>query len=178
MPKITPTNRIQVWTAEVPSDRSKNRHVAGLLTVADRLCEGLGTGPVRQAAFRRAISTAYYAVFHALCTACADGLVGWSRQDLVADVYRALDHGVARRKLLTPAATGLSSDFARFGLSFQDLQSRRHAADYAPPSFVVTRLDAEAAVAQARDAVAIIAGLSAEQRTKLAILLVVAQRSP
>lgn len=157
---------------------SKNRQVTGLLRVADDLCANRGTRHVQQAAFRRAISTAYYAVFHALCTVCADGLVGWSRQDLVSDVYRVLDHGAARRKLSLPAAAILSPDLAKFGLSFHHLQSRRHAADYAPPSFTVTRLDAEAAVAQARDAVAIIAGLGAEARTRLALLLLVTQRPP
>lgn len=157
---------------------SKNKQVGGLLRVADDLCGNRAARHVQQAALRRAISTAYYAVFHALCTVCADGLVGWSRQDLVSDVYRVLDHGAARRRLLSTGAAALSPDLARFGLSFHDLQSRRHAADYASPSLIVTRMEAVAAIAQARDAVAIIAGLDADARTKLAILLLVAQRSP
>ena len=163
---------------EMAREPSKNRQVGGLLRVADDLCGSRAPRHIRQASFRRAISTAYYAVFHALCTACADGLVGWSRQDLVSDVYRVLDHGAARRKLLSPAAAALSPDLARFGLSFHDLQSRRHAADYAPPAHTVNRMEAIAAVAQARDAVAVLAGFDTETRIRLALLLLVTQRTP
>ena len=54
-------------------------------------------------ALRRAISTAYYAMFHALATSNADCIVGsihdptsrhaWDR------VYRGLEHGIARIQL-------------------------------------------------------------------------------
>jgi len=158
------------------SEPSKNPQVGGLLRVADDLCLLRGSRHVQQAALRRAISTAYYAVFHSLCTVCADGLVGWSRADLVPSVYRALDHAAARRRLIGQDIAAISRDMAQIGTLFETLQEQRHVADYAPPSILVTRPDALALVAQARTAVGLLGRLDARTRTKLAVLLLVARR--
>ena len=54
----------------------------------------------RQIDLRRAISAAYYAVFHSFCQNCADTLVGTSKRKRPnrawQQVYRGLDHGAAR----------------------------------------------------------------------------------
>ena len=47
-----------------------------------------------QANLRRTLSTAYYAVFHSLAGAIADG-----RNEAWHQVYRALEHGSARANL-------------------------------------------------------------------------------
>ena len=56
-----------------------------------------------QAAIRRAISTAYYAAFHALTTSNADALIGPVHDQLTADawtqIYRSLNHGQAKSQL-------------------------------------------------------------------------------
>ena len=53
----------------------------------------------RQANLRRAISTAYYAIFHHLLTAAADEFVGKSLrgESRYSLVYRSIDHGAIRR---------------------------------------------------------------------------------
>ena len=83
----------------------RNPLIADLLVLADGLARQGGRPSLRQAALRRAVSTAYYALFHALSTVCSDGLVRWSRTDLVDRTYRALDHGAARRRLSALAST-------------------------------------------------------------------------
>ena len=66
-----------------------------------------------QADLRRAVSTAYYAVFHRLAECCAEMLVGSSATQLTRDMwsqaYRGLDHGriknQCRRNLEVATAT-------------------------------------------------------------------------
>ena len=84
---------------------------------------------------RRAVSNAYYAMFHALAESNASVLIGspnngvtiaaWSR------VYRGLDHATARRELQRHR-----QDFPvqarRFARTFSDMQQLRHSADYDP----------------------------------------------
>ena len=50
-----------------------------------------------QANLRRAVSTAYYALFHSLAATVADALMGKRRSDAWHQTYRALEHGSARR---------------------------------------------------------------------------------
>ncbi len=49
-----------------------------LIAVSERLLAD-GLGSAKQADIRRAISTAYYAIFDRLCELCADALVGKSK---------------------------------------------------------------------------------------------------
>ena len=87
------------------------------------------------AAVRRAISTAYYAAFHALAASNADALIGRAHDQLTADawirVYRGLDHGHAKSQLQNNRAS-LSADSQIFADLFRDLQNERHNADYNP----------------------------------------------
>ena len=103
----------------------RNPLVGDLLSLADGLARQKGRPSLRQAAFRRAVSTAYYALFHALCTICCDGLIRWSRTDLVDRTYRALDHGTARRKLAALAsAAGSGAPLKRVSGAFGLLQDK------------------------------------------------------
>lgn len=163
-------------TNAMASRPSKKAHVDGLLRVAADFCSARGAGYVQDAARRRAVSTACYAVFHCLCTIRADGLVGWGRHDPIADVYRGLDHAGGRKKLLGSAAAAVHPDLAKVGALFEMLQERRHSADYAPPFIAVTRGEALASVAQAHEAVTMLGTLAARERTKLAVLLLIARR--
>ncbi len=84
-------------------------------------------------ALRRAISTAYYAMFHALATNNADCIIGTSNDPLSSHawdrVYRGLEHGIARvqlredRQLFSPSTRW-------FGETFGRLQEVRQRADY------------------------------------------------
>src|SRR5271155_2246861 len=61
-------------------------------------------GRPRQATLRRAVSTAYYAVFQALCVTCAETLVGegkpWGE---FTPGFRALEHGHVAHALRQPS---------------------------------------------------------------------------
>ncbi len=84
---------------------------------------------------RRAISTAYYAMFHALASSNADCLVGTPHDPLTehawSRTYRGLNHNAARRNLL-PDLGLFSPQVRRFADAFAQLQAARHSADYDP----------------------------------------------
>ena len=103
-----------------------------------------GPGRPRQVDLRRAVSTAYYAMFHALCGSNADTLVGATPTMQGTDpwvyAYRALEHGLAKdllnqyqSKINTPASI---RSFARV---FGNLQEQRHEADYDPRKVFIRR---------------------------------------
>ena len=127
---------------------------------------------------RRAISNAYYALFHALSQANASALIGtptdaasasaWSR------VYRALDHGTARlelqrhrRELSPPAQT--------FVDTFSDLQLLRHSADY-DHTAVLTSHQASIRLQQAQTATLDYLQVDANERAYIATLLLARSR--
>ena len=94
-------------------------------------------GRPRQEQLKRAISTAYYAMFHALCRSNADVLVGagndgagrlaWTR------TYRTLAHRQASNRL-TQARQIMPPQARRFAATFATLLEQRHEADYNPHS--------------------------------------------
>ena len=118
-----------------------------LLDQADALIRGAGDSLRAQIDFRRAISAAYYSVFHTITGAAADRIVGADLRatPLYALVYRDVDHrtlsnlcGLASRSQLPPKyrlccpAGHFGDDMRRFCEFALDLQQRRNAADYDP----------------------------------------------
>ncbi|KAB0677787.1 hypothetical protein [Aureimonas leprariae] len=101
-----------------------------LLAVADSLMrEASG-----DAAYRcRAISTAYYAVFHALAGLCASTLMPdvSGSYDAYVRIYRAIDHGPLRQAF-SQAPLRTHDRLRSIGDAAIELQSARHAADYLP----------------------------------------------
>jgi uncharacterized protein (UPF0332 family) len=95
------------------------------------------TKPVTQASLRRAVSTAYYAVFHYLI---AEATSNWNNVKLRLALARAYDHGVmktASNKLLDTGKfpfTGedrkVVDDLRFVAFTFTQLQEQRHFADY------------------------------------------------
>ncbi len=87
------------------------------------------------AAIRRVISTAYYAVFHALAASNADVLIGSAHDPLTADAwvrtYRGLNHNQARSQL-QQNRTSFSANVRVFADLLRYLQNERHNADYNP----------------------------------------------
>lgn len=139
-----------------------------LFEQADRLIAPLSSGPPRQADLRRAISAAYYGVFHFALTCLADEFIGFSQRasSRYALVYRSLDHGTFKSvcqevKKATPSARyvpffpllGFDSNTIAFAASAAELQEKRHLADYNPQSYFVSS-DARIAIGAARGAVA------------------------
>lgn len=148
-----------------------------LLEIARDLVER-EKGKPRQASLRRAVSTAYYSVFHALADLCADQLVGWRKPwKILSPVYRSLDHNEARRlfeRARTTKAYGESVQ--RIGMAFLRLQQAREEADYDPEPFRYGRDDTRKLVEEARETVAAIRTLDAETRLLLAAHLVTKRR--
>lgn len=111
-----------------------------LLIVARSIGEDLqilGTpDDLQQTHFRRAVSTAYYAMFHALLQNNADMLygretghpksLGWTA------IYRALTHTRARSKMAPRNMSDFPDAIADFAATFLDLQQQREDADYNP----------------------------------------------
>lgn len=138
----------------------------------------------RPASLRRAVSTAYYAVFQALSATCADTLVGWSKPwEAFTPVFRALEHGRAAHTLLQPPLA-MTPELGRFGLAFRELQEAREWADYSPeprPNFVTksspfTRQETLTLIDLAEEAIAILDHLDEDVRLKLATRLVARTR--
>jgi uncharacterized protein (UPF0332 family) len=106
--------------------------VGRLLDLADQMVrEGSGSSAIR----RRAVSTAYYAVFHALAKSCASILlpsVG-RNSEIYERVYRALDHGPLKNAFMTKEGPLKDRQTLRkIGDRVVRLQSERHRADYLP----------------------------------------------
>jgi len=151
-----------------------------------RLLAESGKGRPRSASLRRAVSTAYYAVFQALCATCADRLVG-SRQpwSVYTPVYRAPDHYASVHALREPLLAAIPQ-LQRLGLLLRELQSAREWADYNPeprPNFgqgtntsAFTRQEALRLIDSAVEAVGILDRLDQDARLKLAIRLVARTR--
>ncbi len=105
-----------------------------------------GRGAPRQAALRRAVSNAYYALFHTILRRCAQELAGGdSTTAEYRLVYRSIDHnrvkeichevanpklGPKLAKLLGNAAFG--KELRAAASSFARLHAERHVADYDP----------------------------------------------
>jgi hypothetical protein len=135
-----------------------------LFEQADRLIVPVVTGRPRQADLRRAISSAYYGVFHSTLTATADEFVGAGQRatSQYVLVYRSVDHRAlsdlcTKAKKLPPEWSryappgGFSPELRAFASAVIELQQKRHAADYDPSSRFKTS-DASVAVGIARDA--------------------------
>ena len=99
--------------------------------------DGGGRGRPRVIDLRNAVRATYYAMFHALALTCANTLVGASgaarNRQAWRQTYRALNHGYARRQF---SRTRMMSEFPEeirdFGKLFNEMQRRRHSADYDP----------------------------------------------
>jgi hypothetical protein len=138
-----------------------------LFDQAQKLVAPPPAGPPRQVDLRRAISSAYYGLFHFTLASVANEFVGFSLRGTsrYALVYRSVDHRTlketcieARKRL--PAAKyaafvpvrGFGSDIQAFAEYAVDLQEKRHKADYDPlPRFKTS--DAALAIQVARNAV-------------------------
>ena len=113
-----------------------------LIALARALVNGViagGSVPVSQTELRRAVSCAYYAMFHTLALSNANTLIGASSADQQRwawqQTYRAADHRPTRNKLSSASLDNrFTRSIRRFGVVFADVQRARHSADYDPHS--------------------------------------------
>jgi hypothetical protein len=135
-----------------------------LIEQAENLIAAPRAGPPRQVDLRRAISSAYYGLFHYTLRCVADEFVGATQRSTpsYALVYRAVDHRAFRdlcaevlkqrpSQKYTPylPVVGLGPDIRTFAGFAIELQEKRHFADYSPlPRFRTS--DAKLAIELAR----------------------------
>lgn len=120
-----------------------------LLAAARLLVDG---GPPTDAQLRRAVSTAYYAVFHYILRAAADRFMGRAEAASAgyALLYRSFDHRHMKTVCGALRASTLRERFRRhlrrdsvsvevqdFAGAFEELQDARHTADYDPVASLV-----------------------------------------
>ncbi len=160
-----------------------------LLEQADRLIASAGKGTPRQADLRRAISTAYYAVFHSVLTGAADCFAGRASRNTsnYALIYRSVDHRPLRTacevlKRATPPQR-LPEKYSRYepvggfgeivavAAAVVELNEKRQEADY-DPLYRSSVSDALAAIATARDALARLKAASPTRRVAFFSLIV------
>jgi len=157
-----------------------------LFEQADVLIALPHAGAPRQANLRRAISSAYYGLFHFALTAASDEFVGVSLRTTgrYALVYRSISHTWLAElckevkkptlsKTYDPYAPsgGFGLDLKAFGTAVVALQERRHSADYDPLARCHA-LDARFDVSTARAAISRFNQADVEQRKSFLTLLV------
>ena len=96
----------------------------------------------KQASLRRAVSTAYYALFHFLIS---ESVANWSKPSLRAALGRAFDHNImksaskrlfdSRQFPFTGEDPGIVSALKAVANAFVQLQEQRHKADYDNSTF-------------------------------------------
>ena len=138
-------------------------------------------GRPRQANLSRAMSAAYYAMFHCLAGCCADALVGASgssrSEPAWLQVYRSLEHGTARRRCQQVSRLErFSVETRNFADLFVDLQEKRHKADY-DPSSSFPKLIVEGDIVKAEQAIANFRKVSLSERRAFAVYVLLAVRS-
>lgn len=133
-----------------------------LLSVAKLLAEPPVRGAPVQARVRRAISTAYYALFHTLTAAASDLMAGARARGTQRHlfIYRSFEHKrmadvcrqISSGKLRTDVGAIFDTTIQECANVFVDLQESRHEADYDPIRRIPLS-DAQAAVSRAGDAI-------------------------
>jgi hypothetical protein len=134
---------------------------------------------------RRAISSAYYSLFHHAMTCLADEFVGASQRGTsrYVLVYRSVDHrtlkdlcgrvlhhGASARYSRHVPAAGFGGHLQAFAMVATELQEKRLEANYDPaPRFKTA--DAKIAIEAARSAIARFGGAQQDQRKAFLTLL-------
>jgi hypothetical protein len=140
--------------------------IDGFETLAMRLASDPASD---EATLRRAVSTAYYAAFNALCAMIAETIVGHVDDPLYARVYRRLDH----RQLASPSLFKFAESTRAVQNSLDDLKARRIEADYVPGPFRYSQAEVLDIVRVANDAITLIRSLEDRERRELSINLLI-----
>ena len=151
-----------------------------LLDIAGRLAAGSGGNPPSQTDLRRAASSAYYALFHAVAQSNADTLVGDDPldrdQDAWRQAYRALEHGYARQRCQQAQRNPrFSPAVQRLAEYFGQLQTLRSRADYDPDE-IFSLGEIQAAITQTGRHIAAFRAAPARERRAFAVYILMRER--
>ena len=137
-----------------------------LINSADHAVNNVPSGNASREAIHRAISTAYYAVFHAICAINADVQHGVPTSPATAEAwtntYRQMRHRFATRSL-SRHLSNLTQDAQHLTNGFIDLQIARETADY-DPSKIMTVAEANYWIGEARAALIAMQAMTASER--------------
>ena len=148
-----------------------------LIEAARALAES-GVAPPTQARLRRAVSTAYYAMFHSLA-ASADLFIGHARSPAWHRAYRALEHGRARSACRQgPTMREFPAEIRDFAKMFVVLQIERQQADYALDATAYEKSDVPGYVDSAERAISRFEQADMAARRAFAAHVLFRQRSP
>jgi len=132
-----------------------------------------------QVRLRRAVSSTYYSVFHALAGMAADEFVGSDQtardQGAWLRVYRAIDHGFVRNQCRDPSLLTFPMAIRDFAGFFTAMQIKRHAADY-DPSARFDRAEAQIDVEQADALITAFLGAPIRDRRAFAAFVLLKSR--
>lgn len=111
-----------------------------LLDIATQLADGMGDGirgRPKQTELSRAVSCAYYAMFHTLAGCCADTMIGATPStrpnQAWRQAYRALEHRQTKSRCSNHQMMSLFPPaIQNFGEHFIEMQRQRHSSDYDP----------------------------------------------
>ena len=151
----------------------------------EQAAEMLDRHPGSKAAKRRAVSSAYYAVFHRLMEVCADAVLPDAdpASGIYVKVYRALDHGPLKNAFKQAGPLRDHVQIRSIGEAVVELQSARMKADYLPAGYdpegeqLFSTADVKRHLAQALRTIDRIDDLNAEDRRIIAIHLLFKDRS-
>lgn len=154
-----------------------------LLTHAEDLLSTGRRGAPPHINLRRAISAAYYSVFHQLLSDATDSLMGKTRRTdaSYALVYRSFEHRKMRdrasRAINLPKKLGSSLGISAFSTpirngaaAFVALQAERHRADY-DPNYRPSLANARVQISLARDAIAEFSNVARDEYQLFLIML-------
>lgn len=141
-------------------------------------------GKPKEASLRRAVSAAYYALFHELNRIVANSFVGYNKDwETYTPVYRMLDHKATKNFFMRMRNRGseefrlLGQTIADVGDAFIRLQDARIRADYNPEPFPFGRYQVAELIAEAKANVEQLSGLSKRNKAFLAVRLITASKS-
>ena len=150
-----------------------------LLALAKRLVSNSGKQRPSQTYLKRAVSTAYYAVFHAIAKSNADlflGVAKSSRSEKAwQQAYRGLQHGSAKSACTEALGLNFPAGIKRCATAFVSLQEKRHSADY-DPLFRLKKEDALDAIGEAKSAIRGLKNAPVKDRRAFAVLLLFPKR--
>ena len=135
--------------------------------------------PPPQAGLRRAVSTAYYAMFHCLAASAANLFIGTERNPAWHRTYRALEHGRARTACRqAQAMPEFPVEIRDFADAFVELQIERQKADYALDTAAYPKSDVLDYIVSAELAINRFEQAAVEARRAFAAHVLFRQRSP
>ena len=150
-----------------------------LLATAYKLLMANDGLPPSRTDIRRAISTAYYALFHHVADVCAQSLVGDSVKPLSRakmQTYRSLRHDdiLSACQRANTMDFGFPAEIRKFAIHFQNMHKARSLADYDPgPLSDFSLRHAQEKLGECADVIQLLNQADPDDRLAFAVLVAV-----